>query len=79
MSNIIPHKPTRIGDLDDDVLNFVVEAYYNDELRDDNYEEFALRLNEMLKQRKDDKDFVESTRKLFAAVATTKEEPNNED
>ena len=69
MSNILPHKPNHIGDLDDEFLNYIIEAYYNDELREHNYKEFSKHLNNVLSSKKNDKNCVESVRKIFNAVS----------
>ena len=69
MSNILPHKPNHIGDLDDEFLNYIIEAYNNDELREVNYKEFSKHLNNLLSSKKNDKNYVDSVRKIFSAVS----------
>ena len=69
MSNILTHKPNHTGDLDDEFLNYIIEAYNNDELREDNYQEFSRHLNDILNSKKNDKDYVDSVRKIFNSVS----------
>ena len=66
----IPHKPLHVGDLDDDLLSLVVKWYNDDDLREDNYIEKAKKINEYMKMRRNDKDFVEPTRRLLQAIST---------
>ena len=69
MSNILPHKPNHTNDLDDEFLNYIIEAYNNDELREDNYQEFSRHLNDILNSKKNDKDYVDYVINIFKVVS----------
>ena len=64
------HKPIHEGDLENEFLNYIVKLYNDDELREDNWEEVAIKLNNMMSRNKNNKKFVNDTVDILKSVST---------